>query len=263
MKVGLMSKDRPAALITGARRGIGKAIALALAQAGFDVAINDLGPSAELDAVVAAAKALGVKAAAITGDVARLEDHARLLDAAEKAVGQLTTLINNAGVSVMNRGDLLEVSEASYDRCQAVNTRGTFFLTQAFARQLLARARQAHLHHSIVTVTSANAVGVSINRGEYCVSKAAASMVSKLFAARLSDEGIGVYEIQPGFIATDMTAPSKARYDKLIADGLTVIKRFGTPEEVAKIAVTLATGGLPYTSGQAIAADAGLLTVRY
>ena len=258
-----MSKDRPAALITGARRGIGKAIALALAQAGFDVAINDLGPSAELDAVVAAAKALGVKAAAVTGDVARLEDHAQLLGAAEKAVGKLTTLINNAGVSVMNRGDLLDVSEASYDRCQLVNTRGTFFLTQAFARQLLAGERPAHLHHSIVTVTSANAIGVSINRGEYCVSKAAASMVSKLFAARLSDEGIGVYEIQPGFIATDMTAPSKARYDKLIADGLTVIKRFGTPEEVAKIAVTLATGGLPYTSGQAIAADAGLLTVRY
>jgi len=114
-----------------------------------------------------------------------------------------------------------------------------------------------------VTITSANAIGVSINRGEYCVSKAGASMVSKLFAARLSNDGIGVYEIQPGFIETDMTAPSKARYDKLIADGITVIKRFGTPEEVAKIAVTLATGGLPYTTGQAIAADAGLLTVRY
>lgn len=258
-----MSTPRPTALITGARRGIGKAIALGLARAGFDVAINDLAASPELDATVADAKALGVKAAAIAGDVAANDRHAEILDAAEKALGPLTTLVNNAGVSVANRGDLLEVGEASYDRCQLVNTRGVFFLTQAFAKRLLARQRPASLHHSIVTITSSNAVGVSINRGEYCVSKAAASMVSKLFAARLSNEGVGVYEIQPGLIETDMTAPSKARYDKLIEDGLTVIKRFGTPDEVAQIAVTLATGGLPYTSGQAIAADAGLLTVRF
>lgn len=258
-----MADTSPIALITGARRGIGKAIALGLAKAGFDVAINDLGASPELDAAVAEAKALGVRAVPVTGDIARLEDHAPMLDAAEAALGPLTTLINNAGVSVMNRGDLIDVTSESYDRCQSVNTRGTFFLTQAFARRLLARAREASLHHSIVTVTSANAIGVSINRGEYCVSKAGASMVSKLFAARLSNDGIGVYEIQPGFIETDMTAPSKARYEKLMADGLTVIKRWGTPEEVARIAVTLATGGLPYTSGQAIAADAGLLTVRY
>jgi len=258
-----MSTPRPTALITGARRGIGKAIALGLAQAGFDVAINDLAASAELDATVAEAGALGVKAAAITGDVSATGSHERILDEVENALGPLTTLINNAGVSVMNRGDLLDVTSESYDRCQSVNTRGIFFLTQAFARRLLKRQRPVALHHSIVTITSANAIGVSINRGEYCVSKAGASMVSKLFAVRLSNDGIGVYEIQPGFIETDMTAPSKARYDKLIADGLTVIKRFGTPEEVAKIAVTLATGGLPYTTGQAIAADAGLLTVRY
>jgi NAD(P)-dependent dehydrogenase (short-subunit alcohol dehydrogenase family) len=258
-----MADVRPIALITGARRGIGKAIALGLAQAGFDVAINDIAPSAELDAAVEEAKAHGRRAVPVTGDVARLEDHARILDDAETALGPLTTLVNNAGVSVMNRGDLIEVSEASYDRCQSVNTKGTFFLTQAFAKRLLARARPPSVHCSIVTVTSANAIGVSINRGEYCMSKAGASMASKLFAARLSNDGIGVYEIQPGFIETDMTAPSKARYDQLIADGLTVIKRWGTPEEVARIAVTLATGGLPYTSGQAIAADAGLLTVRY
>lgn len=258
-----MADPRPVALITGARRGIGKAIALGLASAGFDVAINDVGPSPELDAAVAEARAAGVRATAIVGDIAVTSGHSAILDEAQRALGPLTTLINNAGVSVASRGDLLEVSEASYDRCQSVNTRGLFFLTQAFARRLLARERAANLHHSIVTITSANAIGVSINRGEYCVSKAAASMVSKLFAARLSNDGIGVYEIQPGFIETDMTAPSKARYDKLIADGLTVIKRFGTPDEVARIAVTLATGGLPYTSGQAIAADAGLLTVRY
>jgi NAD(P)-dependent dehydrogenase (short-subunit alcohol dehydrogenase family) len=258
-----MAKNRPIALITGARRGIGKAIAIGLAQAGFDVAINDLESSDELDATVKEVEANGVRAMSLTGDVARLEVHAGMLDSAERTLGPLTTLINNAGVSVLNRGDLLEVAPASYDRCQSVNTRGTFFLTQAFARRILSRARPAEVHHAIVTVTSANAIGVSINRGEYCISKAGASMVSRLFAARLANDGIGVYEIQPGFIETDMTAPSKARYDKLIADGLTVIKRWGRPEEVARIAVTLATGGLPYTTGQAIAADAGLLTVRY
>ncbi len=135
----------------------------------------------------------------------------------------------------------------SYDRCLAVNTRGTFFLTQAFARRLLARPAPAG-HRSIVTISSANAIAVSIARGEYCVSKAAVSMMSKLFAARLANDGIGVYEIQPGFIETDMTAPSKARYDKLIDEGLTVIKRFGRPEEVGRIAATLAKGLLPYTT---------------
>ncbi|CAN5339689.1 3-ketoacyl-ACP reductase [soil metagenome] len=258
-----MNSSRQIALVTGARRGIGRAIALALAEAGFDVAVNDLAASPELDDVVREAKAKGVSAVAVTGDISRRDDHTRMLDEAEAALGALTTLVNNAGVSVMSRGDLLDVSEESYDRCLAINTRGTFFLTQAFAKRLLAGARETALHHSIVSVTSANATAVSILRGEYCISKAGASMVSKLFAARLSNDGIGVYEIQPGFIETDMTAPSKARYDKLIDDGLTVIKRFGTPEEVGRIAVTLATGGLPYTSGQAILADGGLLTTRY
>ena len=182
-----------------------------------------------------------------------------MLDGAEAALGSLTTLINNAGVSVLNRGDLLEVTTESYDRCLDVNTRGTFFLTQAFAKRLKPSAS----HRSIVTISSANAGGVSINRGEYCISKAGVSMMSKLFAARLSNEGVGVYEIQPGFIETDMTAPSKARYDKLIEEGLTVIRRFGRPDEVGRIALTLAQGLLPYTSGQIIQADAGLMMVRY
>ncbi|MCB1376825.1 MAG: 3-ketoacyl-ACP reductase [Alphaproteobacteria bacterium] len=249
------------ALVTGARRGIGKAIALGLAEAGFDVAIADVAQSEDLSAVADAIVTRGRKAVAIAGDIAKIEDHARLLDQVETALGPITTLVNNAGVSVMSRGDLLDVTPESYDRCLSVNTRGTFFLTQACARRL--RAVKTDGHRSIVTISSANAVAPSIARGEYCVSKAGASMVSKLFAARLSDEGIGVYEIQPGFIETDMTAPSKAKYDKLIDEGLTVIRRFGTPQEVARIAVTLATGLLPYTSGQIIQADGGLLSVRY
>ena len=247
------------AFVTGARRGIGRAIALALAGGGFDVAVNDVTDSAELRATVAEISALGVKAVAVTGDISDLSGHGNMLDTAEAALGSLTTLINNAGVSVQNRGDLLEVTPESYDRCLNVNTRGTFFLTQVFARRL----RPSEQHRSIVTISSANASGVSITRGEYCISKAGVSMMSKLFAARLGNEGIGVYEIQPGFIETDMTAPSKARYDKMIDEGLTVIKRFGTPEEVGRIALTLAQGLLPYTTGQIIQADAGLMMVRY
>jgi len=236
---------------------------MALAEAGFAVAVNDIALSDELRAVSEEIRSGGGKCAAVAGDISDLAQHARILDEAEAAIGPLSTLINNAGVSVLNRGDLLDVSPESYDRCLDINTRGTFFLTQAFAKRQLSRQRPVTPHHSIITISSANAVGVSINRGEYCVSKAGVSMTSKLFAARLSNEGIGVYEIQPGFIETDMTAPSKARYDDLMDRGLTVIKRWGTPQEVAKIAVTMATGGLPYTCGQIIAADAGLLTVRY
>lgn len=247
------------AFVTGARRGIGRAIALALAGAGFDVAANDIADSDELRKTVAEISALGVKSVAVVGDISDLNAHNVMLEKADSALGSLTTLINNAGVSVQNRGDLLDVTSESYDRCLNVNTRGTFFLTQAFARRLKPSAH----HRSIVTISSANASGVSIARGEYCISKAGVSMMSKLFAARLGNEGVGVYEIQPGFIETDMTAPSKARYDKLIDDGLTVIRRFGTPEEVGRIALTLAQGLLPYTTGQIIQADAGLMMVRY
>jgi NAD(P)-dependent dehydrogenase (short-subunit alcohol dehydrogenase family) len=248
-------------LVTGARRGIGRAIALAFARANYDVAVADIAADDELRRVAQEISALGMKSAAIQADIADVTSHERVLDEAEAALGPLTTLINNAGVSVLSRGDLLDVGLESYDRCMAVNARGTFFLTQAFARRV--RNTMTECHRSIVTVTSANATAVSIARGEYCMSKSAASMMSKLFASRLGDEDIGVYEIQPGFIETEMTAPSKAKYDAMIEGGLTVIKRFGSPDEVARIAVTLASGLLPYTTGQAIQADGGLLTVRY
>ncbi len=250
-----------AAIVTGARRGIGKAIALMLADNGFNVAVTDIECTTELKSVAAEIRDKGQKSVALACDISDLNKHKPMLDQAEADVGSLTTLVNNAGVSVLSRGDLLEVSPESYDRCLNVNTRGTFFLTQEFSKKLL--ASQSSDHRSIVTITSANAQAVSIMRGEYCISKAGASMISKLFAARLADDGVGVYEIQPGFIETDMTAPSKSKYDAMIENGLTTIKRFGTPNEVARIAVTLATGLLPYTSGQCILADGGLLTVRY
>lgn len=248
-------------LVTGARRGIGKAIALAMAKANYDVAVADLEDGAELQAVAQQIADMGLKTAAIQSDISDLATHAELIAKAEAALGPLTTLVNNAGVSVMSRGDLLDVTPESFDRCMNVNARGTFFLTQAFARRM--RETMTQCHRSIITITSSNVSAVSIARGEYCMSKTAASMMSKLFAARLNDEDIGVYEIQPGLIETDMTAPVKAKYDALIEGGLTTIKRFGSPEEIGRIAVTLADGLLPYTSGQAIQADGGLLTVRY
>jgi NAD(P)-dependent dehydrogenase (short-subunit alcohol dehydrogenase family) len=249
------------ALVTGAQRGIGKAVALTLAKDGFDVVVTDLRLSAELESVAAEVKALGRRCVALACDIADVAAHASLLDRAEAAIGTLTTLVNVAGVSVKIRGDLLEVAEDSYDMCQAVNTKGTFFLTQAFAKRVL--VSKTSQHRSIITVTSTNATAVSVMRGEYCVSKAGASMASKLFAARLGNHGIGVYEIQPGFIDTDMIAPAKARYQALIDSGATVIARFGQPAEVGRIASTLAQGLLPYTSGQAILADGGLMSVRY
>ncbi len=248
-------------LVTGARRGIGKAIALAMAKANYDVAVADLEDGAELQAVAQQIADMGLKTVAIQSDISDLATHAELIAKAEAALGPLTTLVNNAGVSVMSRGDLLNVTPESFDRCMNVNARGTFFLTQAFARRM--RETMTQCHRSIITITSSNVSAVSIARGEYCMSKTAASMMSKLFAARLSDEDIGVYEIQPGLIETDMTAPVKAKYDALIEGGLTTIKRFGSPEDIGQIAVTLADGLLPYTSGQAIQADGGLLTVRF
>jgi NAD(P)-dependent dehydrogenase (short-subunit alcohol dehydrogenase family) len=249
------------AIVTGAQRGMGKAIALALAEEGFDVAAVDLELSAALQDTVTEIQSKGVKAIGLACDIGKISSHSAVLDQAQDALGPLTTLVNNAGVSVKVRGDILDVTPDSFDFCLNINTRGTFFLTQAFARRI--RDTVTPCHRSIITVTSANVTAVSIARGEYCISKAGASMMSKLFAARLSDEDIGVYEIQPGFIDTDMVAPSKAKYDALIESGLTVIKRFGKPQEVGRIAVTLATGLLPYTSGQAIQADGGLLSVRY
>jgi NAD(P)-dependent dehydrogenase (short-subunit alcohol dehydrogenase family) len=249
------------AIVTGAQRGMGKAIALALAADGFDVAVVDLELTPALKDVEASIQALGIKCVALACDIGKLDQHQPMLETAEAALGPVTTLVNNAGVSVKSRGDLLDVTPENYDFVLNINTRGTFFLTQRFARRV--RDTVTPCHRSIITITSSNVSAVSIARGEYCISKAGASMMSKLFAARLSDEDIGVYEIQPGFIDTDMVAPAKAKYDALIAGGLTTIKRFGTPQDVARIALTLATGLLPYTSGQAIQADGGLLTVRY
>ncbi len=251
-----------AALITGSSRGIGRAIAEALAAEGFAVAINGPAMDDELQSTVDALTRSGARAAAVPGDVAAIDGHAGMLGAAEAALGPLTTLVNNAGVTAMSRGDLLDVTPESYDRCQAINTRAGFFLTQAWARLVLGRDRAPDVHHSVISVTSSNAQAVSIARGEYCVSKAAMSMVSRLFAVRLGEAGIGCYEIQPGVIETAMTAPVMTDYKRRIADGLTVTPRTGQPADVGAVAAAMATGRLAYSTGQAVQVDGGLLIPR-
>ena len=255
--------SRPVALVTGSQRGIGCAIAVALATAGFDIAANDLDDSEDLAGTVGAVEAAGGRAAPFTTDIADLRAHEGLLDRISEHFGRLDCLINNAGVSVFARADLLDVSPESYDRCLSVNTRGPFFLTQAFAKRLVAMpAAEVGVHRSIVFITSVNAEAASLNRGEYCVSKAGLSMVSRLFALRLAECGVGVYQVRPGVIKTDMTAPAKESYDKAIAEGLSPIRRWGQPEDVAVAVATLAQGLLPFTVGEAIHVDGGLLLPR-
>lgn len=251
------------ALVTGSSRGIGRAAAVALAREGFAVALNAPEEDDELRTSAEAVRATGARAYIAAFDVTDIDAHDRVLSDIEDTLGPLTTLVNNAGVGVMQRGDPLEVSAESFDRCLAVNTRAPFFLTQAFARRLLARARDADLFHSVVNVTSSNAVAVAEPRSEYCVSKAAAAMSSKAWAVRLGRENIAVYDVQPGLIATEMTAPVIGQYEKRAKEGLTLIPRVGQPEEMGRILASLASGKLPYTTGQTISADAGMLVPRF
>lgn len=255
--------SRHVALVTGSSRGIGLGAALALAQEGFAVAINGPADDAELADAVETIKATGADAIAAPFDVTDIDVHDAALARIEASLGPLTTLVNNAGVGVMRRGDPLEVQQDSWDRCLEVNAKAVFFLTQAFAKQLLARERDPSLFHSIVNVTSSNAAAVAVPRAEYCASKAAAAMVTQTWAVRLGPENIAVYDVRPGLIATDMTAPVIAQYEQRAKDGLTLFPRVGQPGDMGAIIATLAAGQLPYTTGQVISADAGMLVPRF
>ncbi len=251
------------ALVTGASRGIGYGIALALAEEGFDIAAVALPDSDRMAELGRHVTALGRRFAPFILHIASLDDHAPILDSISAQLGEIDCLVNNAGVSVMRRADLLDVSVESYDRCFDVNARGTFFWTQAVARRMAATPPTPGVHRSIVFVTSSNAVAATVDRGEYCMSKSALSMAARLFAIRMAPHGIGVYEVQPGLILTEMTEPSKARYDDLVAGGGLVEPRWGRPEDVARVVRTMAAGLLPYTVGQEVRVDGGLLLKRF
>jgi len=255
--------DKPPslALVTGGRRGIGRGIVLALAQAGFDVAVADLVQDADAEQTVELARELGVRAQAFACDVADIASHASLLNDIEATLGPVDCLVNNAGISVAQRGDLLEAGIESFDRLMQVNLRGPFFLTQRVAASWMVRPREG-VYRSIVNISSTNAYAASTNRGEYCLSKAAVSMATRLFAARLGEAGIGVFEVRPGIIRTGMTQVAAADYEQRIADGLSPIRRWGTPDDVGRTVVALASGAFAFSTGDAIHVDGGLHVQR-
>jgi 3-oxoacyl-[acyl-carrier protein] reductase len=257
----------PVALITGASRGIGRGIALELAKGGFDLAINYAAnliaaKQTAADCVSAGAvKAKTVRAEIFQADIAKSEDRQRLIQFVQEKFGQLDLLVNNAGVAPDVRADILEGSEASFDRLISINVKGPYFLTQLAAKWMIEQTRDAALSRSIkpkiVTITSISAYTASVNRGDYCISKAALSMITPLYASRLAEHGINVYEIRPGVIATDMTGPVKEKYDKLIAEGLTPIKRWGVPEDIGKAVAAVALDVFPFSTGEVINVDGG------
>lgn len=248
-----------AALVTGASRGIGRGIALALAADGFDVVVNYAGNTAAAEATARDIAAVGAKPHLVRADIADHDDRVRLVGEAYRAFGRLDLLVNNAGVAPDVRADLLEATEASFDRLVAINLKGPYFLTQLVARRMIEQVEAGEVEApSIVTISSMSAYTASVNRGDYCVTKAGLGMLTKLFAARLAEHGITVYEVRPGIVATDMTATVLDKYNAMIFDqGVTPMRRWGQPEDVGKAVLAVAKGLLPFSTGQVIDVDGG------
>ena len=257
----------PVALITGASRGIGRGIALELARIGYDLVVNyasNLAAARQtFEDCVSAARSAGktVRAEICQADIANGDDRRRLVQFTKEKLGRLDMLVNNAGVAPEVRADILEASEESFDRLIAINVKGPYFLTQLAANWMIEQRRTGvpgvPFHPKIITISSISAYAASVNRGDYCVSKAALAMLTPLYAARLAEHGINVYEIRPGVVRTDMTRPVKEKYDQLIEDGLTPIQRWGTPEDVGRAVVAIAQDLLPFSTGEVINVDGG------
>jgi 3-oxoacyl-[acyl-carrier protein] reductase len=250
--------EQPVALITGAGRGIGRAAALALAQRGWNVVINYRSNGEAASQTLRDVEALGVKGMMAPADISVAAERERILTVTRQVFGRLDLLVNNAGMAPRVRTDLLEMSQESYQEVMATNLEGPFFLTQAAARWMIEEV-QAGLdpRPMIINMGSISAYTSSLGRGEYCLAKAGLGMMTALFADRLAEFGINVYELRPGIIATDMTAPVQERYHKLIAEGLLPIRRMGEPEDVARAVVALAEGALRYSTGEIINVDGG------
>ena len=257
--------DRPVAIVTGASRGIGRAIAIELASLGYDLVVNHFdftaeGKPDESNAVQAQKQIRdrGGKCEVLRADVSSAKDRNRLVDLAKSKFGRCDMLVNNAGVAPLKRLDILEAAEESFDRVMGINLKGPYFLTQQVANWMIEQKKQ-HPQRAfrIVNTGSISAYTSSPARGEYCISKAGITMMTKLYADRLAEYNIGVFEISPGIIATDMTSAVKDKYDKLIAEGLTPTKRWGRPEDVAKAVGAIAEGRLDFSTGQVINVDGG------
>jgi 3-oxoacyl-[acyl-carrier protein] reductase len=259
----------PVALITGASRGIGRGIALELAKLGHDLVINYAGnvEAAKQTAndCVAVAKEAGktIRGEICQADISKSQDRKKLVEFTKSEFGWISLLVNNAGVAPEVRADILEATEESFDRLMAINVKGPYFLTQQVGKWMIEQvcspqpATRSPIRLKIVTISSISAYTASTNRGDYCVSKAALSMLTPLFAARLAEFGINVYEIRPGIIATDMTGPVKEKYDKLIAEGLSPIQRWGTPEDIGRAVAAIASDAFPFSTGEVINVDGG------
>ncbi len=254
----------PVALITGASRGIGRGIALELAKVGYDLLLNFAGntEAAQKTAAdcVSAAKAAGktIRAEICQADVGDPADRAKLIEFTRATFTRLDVLVNNAGITSIGRADILDATEENFDKLMAVNLKGPYFLSQLAAKWMIKQTKpDAALRPKIVFISSVSGYAVSTNRGDYCLAKAALGMMTKLYATRLAEHGINVFEVCPGVIASDMTAPVKEKYDKLFADGLAPIRRWGTPEDVGRAVTAIALDYLPYSTGERINVDGG------
>lgn len=245
------------ALVTGSRRGIGLGIARALGQEGYLVVLSATTPVD--DEVTAKLTSEGIDCTYIACDISKTEDRIHLLDTVIARYGRLDILVNNAGVAPKVRLNILETTEESFDRLMHINLKGTFFMCQAAANRMIALQKQALADYQprIVNISSMSAYTVSVNRGEYCISKAGISMTTKLFADQLAAYGIPVFEVRPGIIMTDMTAGVQDKYQKLIDEGVTPIRRFGLPEDVANCVLAAVSGRLDFATGQVLNADGG------
>jgi NAD(P)-dependent dehydrogenase (short-subunit alcohol dehydrogenase family) len=250
---------RPVAIVTGARRGIGAAIAASLARNGFDVAITDIAEDSA-DATLTAILAGGGQARFVRSDIADVTDHPRVLDDVIGWRGRIDCLVNNAGISAPKRGDLLELTPPAFDHVLGVNLRGTFFFTQAVAQRMVAASAAGP--RSIITVSSVNAELASPERGEYSISKAGLAMLTKLFALRLAADGISVFEVRPGVIRTAMTQVVAEKYERRIADGLVPMGRWGTPQDVGEAVAGLASARFAFSTGSVLHVDGGLAVPR-
>jgi NAD(P)-dependent dehydrogenase (short-subunit alcohol dehydrogenase family) len=236
---------------------------MALAREGYDLAVCGVRDEAAVAEPLSALRATGRRVLYAACDVSRPEARARLMEAIRAHFGRLNVLVNNAGMAPRERRDLLDATEASFEEVMKVNLQGPYFLTQACARWMIEqRNADAAFQACIVNVSSVSATLASVNRGEYCISKAGVSMATQLWAARLGNHGIPVYEVRPGITKTDMTSGVQAKYDKLIAEGLLVQPRWGSPEDVGRAVAMLARGDLAYSSGQVIMVDGGLTVPR-
>jgi 3-oxoacyl-[acyl-carrier protein] reductase len=258
-KVTTMTKtDKKIAIITGSGRGIGRGIAIQLAYSGWTILINDVGSPEPSHETLELVRAAGSDGMIVLADVTSSGDRERLVDEALNSFGRIDLLVNNAGIGPKQRLDILETSEQSMNEVLGVNLIGPFFLTQLVARKMIELVDQKRVEHpKIVNIGSISAFTSSVSRAEYCISKAGVAMTTLLYADRLAKHGINVYEIRPGIIETPMTAGVKDKYDKLIAEGITPIQRWGQPEDIGKAISAIAQGYLPFSTGQVINVDGG------